>query len=237
VATSASAAPSGPFAGTPAEDYPAGAAGITLPPAKAVPGFSAVQVQAALTTLRSALIAGRLDHAMLVGHDTSALFDLLSMSSRNEMARWAQSGDLGAVATWIDPAVRLNDREQPRVSGRVTYSSVVVSKVRTLRVTTNFIWVYAFDGGGAQPIAAIHDETAWDFPEASVVNPADRGMRVAKVNYYMTWVDCAASAKGLLAPTKDDDTGSPAEPAPSESAGDYLRADHSLTVPDNCPAH
>ena len=95
-------------------------------------------------------------------------------------------------------STRTSTRARASRRRRVTYSSVVVSKVRTLRVTTNFIWVYAFDGGGAQPIAAIHDETAWDFPEASVVNPADRGMRVAKVNYYMAWVDCPSTPALLV---------------------------------------
>ncbi|MBO3743673.1 hypothetical protein [Actinoplanes flavus] len=76
------------------------------------------------------------------------------------------------MATWIDPAVRLDGKEQRRVSGRVTYSSEKIDGLRTLRITTNVIGVYTFEGGGDTPIAASHDEIQWEFPRPGHV---DRG--------------------------------------------------------------
>jgi hypothetical protein len=43
----------------------------------------------------------------------------------------------------------------------VTCSSVISGGLRTLRVTTNFIRVYAFVGSG-HPLTAVHDEITDD---------------------------------------------------------------------------
>jgi hypothetical protein len=233
VTSSQSAAPTDPFAGTPAAAYAKGQAGITLPKAKAVTGFSAAQVGAALQQVRKALVAGRLDHDMLVDHRPTGFLNLLSPNSRDDIEKWFGSAKFQSLATWIDPAVRLDPREQPRVSGRVTYSSVVVGGLRTLRVTTNFIWVYAFQSGGDHPLAAEHDEIRWEFPSTTNLRPGDRGMWVADVKSYAAWVDCAAGAKGLLAPTKPTAAVDPA-PSDSEDPDNYLKADHALDIGDDC---
>lgn len=226
------AAPTDPFAGTPAAAYPKGQAGITLPAAKAITGFSAAQVRADLQQVRTALIAGRLDHAMLVDHRPTGLLDLLSPNSRDSIEKWFQTTQFESVATWIDPAVRLNPREQPRVSGRVTYSSVLSGGLRTLRVTTNFVWVYAFQVGGDRPLAAEHDEILWEFPTASNLRVSDRGMWVRQATSYAAWVDCAAGKKGLLAPTRQTDVAP--EPSDTEDPDNYLRADHAIDIGDGC---
>src|SRR5690349_7009389 len=144
--TSAGALPSDPFVGTPAAAYPKGRAGISLPRATAVTGFTAAQVTAALARVRTALIAGRLETSMLLGHDAAPLLALLAGNQRATVGKWFTSASFDTVATWIDPAVRLDPAEQPRVSGRVTYTSLLVDGIQTLRVTTNFVWVYAFEG-------------------------------------------------------------------------------------------
>lgn len=58
-----------PFAGTPAEGFAEGAAGIVLPPAEPVGDFTADAVAEALTQVRQALVAARLAPGMLVDHD------------------------------------------------------------------------------------------------------------------------------------------------------------------------
>jgi hypothetical protein len=143
---------------------------------------------------------------------------------------WFHGVSFTRVATWIDPAVRLDPREQPRVSGRVTYASVVSGGLRTLRVTTNFIWVYAF-AGPKHPLAAVHDEVHWEFPAAANLRAGDRGMWVGNTKSYSAWVDCAASYRGLLAPTRPE-----AAPRPSDSEDPMalLRADHALEIADDC---
>lgn len=227
-----SAAPAGPFDGTPAENYAKGASGISLPAAKAVTGFTQAEVGKALKQVRRALVAGRLDHAMLVSHRPAIFLGLLAPSERKSIEKWFHNADFQTIATWIDPAVRLDPDEQPRVSGRVTYSSVKEDGLRTLRITTNFIWVYAFAGEG-QPIAAVHDEVQWDFPDPDRIRPADRGMWIGDSRSYSAWMDCDAAKKGLLAPGKRKMEPNP-QPSATEDAADFLRADHSLDIADDC---
>jgi len=227
-----SAAPSGPFAGTPAESYAKGSDGISLPAAKAVTGFTAADVDKALKQVRRALVAGRLDHAMLVGHRPAIFLALLAPTNRKQIEKWFHSADFQVVATWIDPAVRLDPKEQPRVSGRVTYSSVKADGLRTLRVTTNFVWVYAFTGED-QPIAAVHDEVQWDFPAPGRLRAADRGLWITRARSYTAWMDCDAARKGLLAPGRRTTAPTP-QPSATDNPDDYLRADHALDIADDC---
>jgi len=225
-----SAAPTSPFDGTPAATYPKGADGITLPRATAVTGFTAAQVDADLEQVRTAMIAGRLDDRMLTGHDPARLIALLAPDQRAEVTKWFHGVTFTAVATWIDPSVQLDRREQPRVSGRVTYSSVVSGGLRTLRVTTNFIWVYAFSTPG-RPLAAVHDQVEWEFPATANLRAGDRGMWVGNTKNYAAWVDCAAGDRGLLAPTRPE---AAPEPSGSEDPMALLRADHALEIRDDC---
>lgn len=231
VTTSESAAPTDPFAGTPAANYPKGVAGITMPAATKAGGFTAAQVGADLKKVRAAMIAGRLDQHMLVGHQPDRLLALLAPNSRKDVQGWFRAGRFSNVATEIDPKVRLDPAQQPRVSGRVTYRSLVKGGLPTLRVTTNFVWVYAFDGPAHQ-FAVMHDQVNWEFPSAGNLRASDRGMWVADTQSYGAWLDCAAAAKGLLAPTPVDAPG--ANPTASEDPKNYLRADHSLDIPDDC---
>lgn len=233
-ATSAAVDPgaAGPFAGTPAAGYPKGEAGITLPPAKAVTGFTEAQVGAALQQVRRALVVGRLDNDMLVGHHPARFVALLAPHQRDTIAGWFRTRSFETVSTWIDPAVRLDPVEQPRVSGRVAYAEVRVGGIETLRVTTNFVWVYAF-AGVRHPLAVVHDEIRWEFPSTRNLRAGDRGMWIGRTRSYNALVDCAAGAKGLLAPTPEGGGGAP-DPRETEDPDAYLRTDHSLDIHDNC---
>lgn len=221
----------GPFSGTAAHSYPKGAAGITLPPAKAVKGFTAAEVGTALKKVRAALIAGRLDTEMLVGHKPAKFLAMLAPNNRKQIAKWFQNDDLSVVATWIDPSVKLH-AEEPRVSGRITYASLDVDGIRTLRVTTNFVWVYAFEGPG-RPIAAIHDEIEWEFADPDDLNPGDRGTWLGDAESYMAMMDCTAANKGMLAPGKPE-LAPAANPSDTANPDDWLRPDHGLDIGDDC---
>jgi hypothetical protein len=230
--TSASAKPAGPFDGTAAASYPIGTKGITLPKATAVTGFTAVEVGAALTKVRDALVAGRLDQDMTVDHRPDDFLALLAPNARTQIAKWFTSDDFSSLATWIDPKVKLDPGNQPRVSGRVTYKSVPDGKRRALRVTTNFVWVYAFQGEFAwRPLAVEHDEIAWDFPETENLRVADQGMWVHEAKSYGAWIDCVAADKGLVAPTpKGDGRGTDTEDPDS-----LAKPDHPMEIDDDCP--
>jgi hypothetical protein len=230
---------SGPFEGTAAARFPMGLAGIQLPPAAAVDGFTAAQVDDALRTVRLALVAGRLDPEMLVAHEPSRLLGLIDEAQREQARGWFAGGPFANVATWIDPDADLDPTEQPRVSGRITYAAVEVEGVRALRVTTNFVWVYPFSGAGlAAPYAAVHDHVDWDFP-------AGHGMRVSAAESYFVSMDCRAATRGLLAPRRtgadgatgtaaSGATGAAASGAADGSPADWLKPDHALTGGRTC---
>ncbi|BEL03006.1 hypothetical protein Q0Z83_011970 [Actinoplanes sichuanensis] len=220
-----------PFAGTAAATYPKGEAGIDLPTAKAVTGFGAAQVDAALKQVRRAMIAGRLDSTMLVDHDPDELLALIAPNQRAAISRWFSDRVHTNLATWIDPAVRLDPDQQPRVSGRITYTSAVRDGRRELRVTTNFVWVYAFKGT-TQPIAVVHDENQWEFPATKNLRADDRGMWIGNTRSYLALMDCAAGDRGLLAPYR---MGAVGNPAATEDPEELVRADHSLDIQDGCP--
>jgi hypothetical protein len=173
VTTTPHAASTEPFAGTPAANYPKGTAGITLPPAKAVPGFSAKQVAADLAKVRTALIASRLDPRMVDRHDPSGLVKLLAPTSRVFAGKQFGTAYGLSLVTWIDPRTPLDSGEQPRVSGRFSYLSKLRQGIPMLTVTTNFIWVYAFQRSD-DPVAAEHDEIVWTFSESRALRPGPR---------------------------------------------------------------
>ncbi|MFF5290377.1 hypothetical protein [Paractinoplanes globisporus] len=217
----------GPFDNTVAVHYAIGKAGIVLPAAKAVDGFSASYVDAGLKKVRGALIAGRLDERMLVRHDTSGFAALLAPFQRT----WARDMRLGAVTTWIDPAVKLDPKYPPRVSGTVTYAVVAYEGRRHLQITTNFVWAYGFRTG-EPPYAAVHDTTRWEFFEDPLLPRDQWGLFVADMDYYLYAVDCAASENELLSPDQHPRVDTVHDP---ERPDAYLSPDHPMQVRDGCP--
>ncbi|WP_433362101.1 hypothetical protein ACQPZX_29740 [Actinoplanes sp. CA-142083] len=220
----------GPFTGTVADKYPVGQAGIVLPKAKAIDTFTVAEVDAALKQVRRALIAGRLEERMLVRHDTSAFVALISPAQRPEAKRWAKESRMSGVATWIDPAVKLDPKYPPRVSGKVTFGVVTYEGRQHLQVTTNFVWVYAFKQG-EPPYAAVHDSVVWEFYKASEVSAKYRGMQVIDWHSYFFAMDCVASDKNLLSPNRHPRRGFDRD---HEDSDDYLSPDHPLEVRDGC---
>jgi len=76
--------PVDPFSGTPAEHWADGAAGITIPAARARGPYAAAQVRSAYETTRDLLIAGNLDWPTLRGGAPKAFEKLLIKSELKE---------------------------------------------------------------------------------------------------------------------------------------------------------
>lgn len=74
--------PADPFAGTPADHWAEGAAGIVLPAARPVGGFTTAQVEYAYETTRKLLVAANLDKKMLLDGMPTAFADLLTSRQR-----------------------------------------------------------------------------------------------------------------------------------------------------------
>jgi hypothetical protein len=74
--------PADPFAGTPADEWGDGVAGIDLPAARPIGKYTAAQVAFAYQTTRKLMAAADLDQRTLLGGPPTALADLLSDSQR-----------------------------------------------------------------------------------------------------------------------------------------------------------
>jgi hypothetical protein len=73
-----------PFLGSPAQGYADGTAGIMMPPAQPVGGYSAAQVAAAYQTTKQMLIAAYLDRPTLAGGAPDAFASLLIPQQRTQ---------------------------------------------------------------------------------------------------------------------------------------------------------
>lgn len=228
--SSATADPAGPFAYTPAARWAEGEAGITLSPAAAVTAFTVEEVAADLAAVKAAMVAGRLDHRMLVDHDPSGFLDLLAPEARTYIDEQYRSLHALSLVTSIDPDAHLDSRP-PRVSGRVTFSSTVDDRQRTvLDIVTNYVWAYAFDTG---QVSLIHDEVHWRFYQDRDVLASGRGLWVVTYKGYWFNMDCDASGRGLLAPPRSYAVGGAASPDP-ENPDNYYDPSHTLEIGPGC---
>ncbi|GAA1786676.1 hypothetical protein GCM10009682_06080 [Luedemannella flava] len=224
----ASAAPSGPFAGTPAAHWAEGAAGIALPAATAVNGFSKAQVADDLAAVRAALVAARLDHRLLVDHDMSAFLKLVAPRTRGYLTDYYEDGEGLSIVTVVGRDKPLSELA-PRVKGKLSFRSVTDNRGRRiLEVISNFVWVYAFADG---QVALIHDRVQWRFYRAGDVRTADLGPRPYRWSAYWHNIDCAAMERGVLAPPGTAPTnGVPV----TENPDNYYDPDHPMEIPDTC---
>jgi hypothetical protein len=173
--------------------------------------------------VRRALIATRLDDRMLIRHDPEPFLAMLPADQRPDIRRWFREKNFDSLATWIAPAAHLNPSAPPRVSGRVTYA-VTGS---TLRITTNFVWVYAFTGT-PHSYAAVHDEVQWE------VSAKTNALRIKDVRAYLYGMDCATSNDSDMLAPQSGPSGTLPDPTRTENPDALLRPDHSLSIPDDC---
>ncbi|MEU4479620.1 hypothetical protein AB0F68_16410 [Micromonospora sp. NPDC023966] len=186
------------FAGTVAADYAVGEAGITLPRAAAQGPFTAREVTAALTQVRSALVAARLDTSMIVG-DPEPFLALLAPAARRERIH-DFDGD-----TFLHYATRIGSQdraEEVRARGTMRYRATTNENgVPVLEITTEYVWLYAFDvprtTPGAAGLAAIRDKVVWHVPRPDALPAAERGLWLVSAEASTSNVDCARLAEGF----------------------------------------
>jgi hypothetical protein len=221
----AAATPAGPFDDTPAAKYAEGDAGITLPPATAVAGFTEAQVAAGLQQVKSAVVAARLDPAMLVSHDPNGLLKLLSPRAGKDIKPYFDDAKFFGFATQLAPGYTLTN-DKIRVTGRVTFRGNTANGVRLLEVVTNFVWVYPFAGAlqeAGDHLVIVHDEVTWVIPVETDVDKDYRGLRISGWDGFASNMDCEQLKKSLLALGKpqfvtsgpDDDSNSAFDPSRS----------------------
>ncbi|MFF7247963.1 hypothetical protein ACFZBU_29115 [Embleya sp. NPDC008237] len=146
-----------PFAGSPAINYADNEAGLSMPEAKAVPGYSVAEVAEALDLTRRLLIAGNLDRDVLAGARPAGVLALLDPSDElvarieNSVTatRWDADGDNPkAWMTRFDPTDVEPVGSVVKVNGITSYDT---DREGMLTVHTDYSFVYpvAKTGSGA----------------------------------------------------------------------------------------
>lgn len=197
-------APPSPFAGTPAAGFAEGAAGIVLPPAEPVGDFTADDVAEALTQVRQALVAARLDRTMLVDHDPASFVGRLATAQQRAMQEAFDSATFATFATQVaDDAVLMP--VPPRVAGEISYRATTAERdLPVLEVVTDFVWVYAFQPPDAAragaTIVVVRDALTWQMLQAEAFLEPSQGLWLSDGDSGAWGVDCDAYREGLIRP-------------------------------------
>ena len=170
-----------PFAGSPAASWAEGAAGITIPAARAHGPYTTAQVRSAYETTRKLLIAGNLDWPTLRGGAPTAFEDLLIKQERTEFLAGLHKNALdknGAVENtraWVTafaPGSTQFVTTDIKVSGTMSAGTATDSGTKVLRITVDYLFVYAVEPPGnpagwmriVQQREGSVDFTQWDDP-------------------------------------------------------------------------
>jgi hypothetical protein len=190
-----------PFAGTPAEEFAEGEAGIVLPEAEPMGDFSAEEVAEALELVREALVAARLDQSMLVEHDPESFLSALAPDQRGGRAEQFESGEFGAFATQVAEDAGLAP-VPPRVQGEISYDVATVQADRELiEIVSRFTWVYAFEPVGNRPpdLVVVRDELVWRV-RGELWLESSRGLWLSEESAQAWGADCDPYEEGLVRP-------------------------------------
>ncbi|MEU0940691.1 hypothetical protein [Embleya sp. NPDC005971] len=145
-----------PFAGSPALNYADNEAGLSMPQAKAVPGYSAAEVAEALDLTRRLLIAGNLDRDVLAGARPAGFLALLDPSdelvARIDNAitatRWDSGDNPKAWVTRFDPKDVEPVGSVVKVNGIAGYD-VDGEGMLTVHADFSFVYPVAKTGSGS----------------------------------------------------------------------------------------
>jgi hypothetical protein len=154
----ASGPPPDPFAASPAGNWADGMAGIVIPVARPVAGYSAVQVAAAYQTTRSLLIAGYLDPQTLRGGAPTAFASLLTAAQRqwfvaslDKTGRNSHGNQLstrGIITSFAPGSTRLIG-SVIKVTGTMTARPGSANGREALVIAVNYRFVYPVEPPGA----------------------------------------------------------------------------------------
>jgi hypothetical protein len=142
---------SDPFAGSPAEHFAAGPAGIVPPAPRAVGKYSAAQVAAAYATTKRLLIAGDLDPQTLSGGRPDAFAQLLVPQQRSDFLDRLDKvgadkhGHTLSTRTWIAsfaPGTTALVGRVIKVRGAMAATTAVDGGRLVLRITFDYLFVY-----------------------------------------------------------------------------------------------
>jgi hypothetical protein len=150
--------PSDPFQGTPADKWADGAAGITIPAAKAVGPYSASQVAAAYQATKKLLIAANMNPQTLAGGAPTAFADLLGTKqqrtqflaglSAKGLAKDQRQNSTRIMVVSFAPGTTQLIGSVIKVHGTMSAHAVTVSGSPQLDIDVNYIFVYPIEPPG-----------------------------------------------------------------------------------------
>ncbi len=223
-----------PFDRTPASGWAEGAAGIVAPAAAAVGEFSAIQVSAATSLVRDALVASRIDPALVTGHDPAGYLRLLAPDAAAQLRPLFGTGrepEAQALVSMVDTASPLLPVE-PRVTGSMR---VEPGGPGELVVHTNYLFAYAFDSPPAvapapmDSVVLVRADVDYILRVGAEWAPSSQGLWYGDVGGYGYAIACQAYRRGFLAPAHLDQSDPLSDP-PHTDPGAYF--DPSTPLPD-----
>lgn len=197
-----------PFAGTPAEQWADGEEGIVAPPGDLV-----------FEQVRQALIASRVDLAMLVDHRPEHFLTMIAPQVRDDIARnlpgWATRLRAGTTLLGI------------KVAGRMTLGE----KNGYPDVTTDYVFAYAFRPPDPAKLRDQREMIAVSRHQVSFTVTPD-GLWPSGARGFHYSIACGAARDGFLAPQFTE----PFEPGSGMVADDrrYFSADERMPTENTC---
>lgn len=149
-----------PFAGSPAEQWADGEAGIVLPRATAVASFSKAQVKKALEQTKTLLVAGSLDPNTLEGSRPKAVFDVIDPRQKD-------------VLTLLDEALLKPDKDHDPVTMFSRFDPGAIRLAGSVVKTRGRMTFKA----GANGSLTVHTDYTFVYP---VVRPDDSAGEVTR---------------------------------------------------------
>jgi hypothetical protein len=146
--------PADPFAGSSADGWADGTAGIVIPAARAHGPYTAAEVRSAYDTTRKLLIAENLDPATLRGGAPTAFADLLTSQQRTQFLAGLHTTALdknGAeenTRTWVTSFAPGSARFLTtviKVHGTMSAGTATDSGTAVLRITFDYLFAYAVE--------------------------------------------------------------------------------------------
>lgn len=196
--------PADPFAGSPAAHWADGAAGITIPAARAHGAYSAAQVRSAYQTTREMLIAANLDWPTLRGGSPKAFEKLLIAPELKQFlaglhtTKVDKSGADENTRDWITsfaPGSTKFVTTVVKVRGTMRASAVRESGSPVLRITADYDFVYAVEPPG--------DPAAWMRVVQQMSGTVEFGDWAGTPGSFEPWYDIGGSTSGVRCDTHD----------------------------------
>jgi hypothetical protein len=201
-----------PFASTPAAKWADGDAGIVLPEAKAMHGFSATEVADAVRSVREVLAASRLNPRVLTGHDPAGYLDLLAPDARRQLTPLFGDGREREVQSLVSMVATGNTLlpVDAKVSGSMTVGDGGAGE---LVVHTNYVFAYAFQPekptrlvDAMNVIVVVRADVDYVLRAGDRWTPGSRGLWYGDASGFSYSIGCDSYQKGFLAPAATEPT-------------------------------